>query len=83
MTLLLLDDFPFLIMRLVCIIAYDLKNYSSYFFTAKNLLVLALDVNRILALYKQQRKVKNSSAKPTEMEEVLADRRISLSHIRR
>ncbi|KAF6023140.1 hypothetical protein EB796_018562 [Bugula neritina] len=55
-TLLCLDDLSFLVIRVVCIFGYKVTSYSSYFFMGKNLLVLCLDVNRIIALHKENRK---------------------------
>ncbi|XP_067942956.1 transmembrane protein 26-like [Watersipora subatra] len=81
LTLLFLDDAPFLAFRLVCIIKYQITSYNSYFFAAKNMLVLALDVNRILALYKEMRKERAKNESSTELKDV--DRRISITHIRR
>jgi len=74
-TLLFLDDAPFLTFRLVCIMKYNITGYSSYFFAAKN--VLVLDLNRIIALYRETVKLKKAPVLPTEMAS------IEISHIRR
>lgn len=79
--LLFLDDAPFLAFRLVCIIKFELKGHNNYFFAAKNILVLALDVNRIIALYKEKRKMKRRHMMSTELNSI--PHRPSLSHIRR
>ena len=47
----IMQDGPFVTIRLVAIFAYFIKTYTSYFFTAKNALVLALQVYRLYSLY--------------------------------
>lgn len=83
-TLLLLDDLPFLSLRLVCIIKYHVNSYSSLFFTAKNCLVLALDVNRLIAIHKENKKLNLSNLAISESEDSeLAANMETPIHIRR
>jgi hypothetical protein len=49
----MLQDAPFLILRLLLIFRYNVVSYTNIFFTAKNSLVLVLQVYRLLVLYNQ------------------------------
>ena len=82
MTILLLDDAPFLIFRLVCIISYKVESYNSYFFAAKNVLVLALDLNTILSLHNENEKLRRIEKQSTELGSI-GHSHGSLAHIRR
>ena len=42
---LLLQDGPFILVRLTCILYWSIGSYTMYFFTAKNALIIALQVN--------------------------------------
>ena len=50
LTLMLMQDGPFLIVRLVLIIAYDVKAILHIFFTGKNAMALALLIYRLVIL---------------------------------
>lgn len=50
LTLVLMQDGPFLIVRLVLIVAYDVKANLHLFFTGKNAMALALLVYRLMIL---------------------------------
>ena len=50
LTLMIMQDGPFLIVRLVLIIAYDVKTTLHLFFTGKNAMALALLVYRLVVL---------------------------------
>ena len=47
LVILSLQDAPFLAIRLIAIIAYHVRSFSTYFFTAKNFLVLVFQIYRI------------------------------------
>ena len=59
-TLLCLDDLSFILLRIVCMAGFGVVSYNSYFFTAKNGLVLMLDCNRLYALYQEMKKEKKT-----------------------
>ena len=60
----IMQDGPFFIMRLVAILAYSLKTYTNYFFTAKNALVLALQVYRLYSLYQESKQKEQKEKNP-------------------
>ena len=45
-----MQDGPFLALRLIAIFMYNVVTYTNYFFTAKNGLVLALQLYRVISL---------------------------------
>lgn len=47
-------DFPFLAVRLTAIIYFNINNYSIYFFTCKNILVLLLQAYRLIVICSKQ-----------------------------
>ena len=53
-----LQDGPFVIMRFISILNFNIKTYTNYFFTAKNALVLLLQVYRLWSIYHEHRKKK-------------------------
>lgn len=73
-TLLMLDDLSFLVLRLTFAIRYSIISYSSIFFIAKNVLVLIMDINRVISLHNESRKERKNPDSVT---------RRHLSHVRR
>lgn len=64
----LMQDGPFVVMRLISILAFQIKTYTNYFFTAKNALVLCLQVYRLWSIYHehQMKKQKDKNMTGTE-----------------
>ena len=54
----LMQDGPFAIMRLISISAYRIVTYTNYFFTGKNVLVLALQIYRLISIYYESKEAK-------------------------
>lgn len=48
-----LQDGPYVIVRLACVFYWNIRTYTNYFFTAKNCMMLALQVYRIVAVYQK------------------------------
>ena len=46
-----MQDGPFFIIRLISIFYYNILTYTNYFFAAKNALILALQMYRIVSIY--------------------------------
>ena len=55
---LVMQDGPFVVMRLIALVAFRIITYTNYFFTAKNALILTLQVYRMIAIYGEHRKRK-------------------------
>ncbi|XP_067939663.1 transmembrane protein 26-like [Watersipora subatra] len=55
LAVLLLDDIPFLVFRFVLIIHYEVFSYTIFFFTCKNLLLTALNTNKLIAIASEHR----------------------------
>lgn len=82
MTLLCLNDLTFLIIRLVCMIQFNVRSFNTYFFTAKNALILILDVNRIYSLNKELNlQAKRENSERQQQPSVLHLRRWWIFHI--
>ena len=54
-------------------IHFGVRGYTNYFFAAKNLLIMALDINRIIALNKENIKSKKREEFLLQMIPQLAD----------
>ena len=54
------QDGPFLIVRLVSIIVFSVQTYSNFFFVVKNIFVLILQIYRIMVLFVEHRKDRNT-----------------------
>ncbi|KAK7493686.1 hypothetical protein BaRGS_00015015 [Batillaria attramentaria] len=52
----MLQDGPFLVLRMLLIFRYDVLSYTNLFFTSKNTLVLVLQFYRLLVLFGQKKK---------------------------
>jgi len=52
----LLQDLPFLVLRLVLIFNFNVASYTNMFFTAKNSVVIALMVYRLVVLFMERQK---------------------------
>ena len=48
---LIMQDGPFFIIRIISIFYYNILTYTNYFFAAKNALILALQMYRIVSIY--------------------------------
>ena len=55
---LFMQDGPYVVVRLVCVFYWKIKTYTNYFFTAKNVLVLFLQIYRMVAVYNEYQKSK-------------------------
>ena len=52
------QDGPFAVVRLVCLFYWQIRTYTNYFFTFKNVLVLFLQIYRLVAVYEEYKKSK-------------------------
>ena len=50
-----LQDGPYVIVRLACVFYWNIRTYTNYFFTAKNCIMLSLQVYRMVALCEDER----------------------------
>ena len=48
-----LQDGPYVMVRLACVFYWKIRTYTNYFFTAKNCMMLVLQVYRIVTLYEK------------------------------
>ena len=55
---LVMQDGPFVIMRLIALFTFDIITYTNYFFTVKNALILMLQVYRMASLFMEYREKK-------------------------
>ncbi|XP_070207982.1 transmembrane protein 26-like [Littorina saxatilis] len=62
-----LQDGPFLVLRMLLIFRYDVISYTNLFFTSKNSLVLMLQFYRLVVLFSQKKK-EDSRAKSQQSE---------------
>ena len=53
---LFMQDGPFVVVRLLAIFYWKITTYTNYFFTAKNALVLSLQIYRLIAVYSEHQK---------------------------
>ena len=58
-----MQDGPFFILRVVAIFMYDLVTYTNYFFTAKNGLILFLQLYRVISLCAEHKSEKEKEEK--------------------
>lgn len=70
LTLMLMQDGPFLIVRLVLIIAYDVKAILHIFFTGKNAMALSLLIYRLVILLKESYEDEDEAEKDGEFYEM-------------
>ncbi|GFS07709.1 transmembrane protein 26 [Elysia marginata] len=63
----LLQDAPFLVLRLLLIFRYDVLSYTNIFFTSKNSLVLILQIYRLVVLFTESRQPPPHSTHSTEL----------------
>ncbi|KAK6965517.1 hypothetical protein BgiMline_029540 [Biomphalaria glabrata] len=61
----LLQDGPFLVLRMLLIFRYDVLSYTNIFFTCKNSLVLVLQMYRLFVLFTERRKSPTTHAPPS------------------
>ena len=67
----MLQDGPFLVLRLLLIFRYDVLSYTNLFFTSKNTLVLVLQFYRLVVLFSQKKKDESTRAKTLQAEQSL------------
>ena len=65
-----MQDGPFAIMRLISIVGYNIVTYTNYFFTAKNALILMLQVYRMVSIYLEYREKKKNKEKDRHIQQV-------------
>ena len=53
-----MQDGPFACVRLLCLFYWNIRTYTNYFFTFKNVLVLCLQIYRLVAVYEEYKKSK-------------------------
>lgn len=58
---LLMQDGPYVLVRLTAILAYNVRTYSNYFFTAKNSFILVLNMYRFSVLICEYREMKHEN----------------------
>ncbi|XP_076451315.1 transmembrane protein 26-like [Babylonia areolata] len=63
-----LQDGPFLVLRMLLILRYDVLSYTNIFFTCKNTLVLVLQFYRLVVLFCQKRHDSSLALKTLEQE---------------
>ena len=74
----LLQDLPFLVLRMLLIFRYNVLSYTNMFFTCKNTLVIILLTYRLVVVFVERRKEKedfggdNSDVSLVAMESILA-----------
>lgn len=56
-----MQDGPFAIVRIICLLHWGIRTYTNYFFTLKNLLLLCLQVYRLIAVYKQHKETREET----------------------
>ena len=54
----IMQDGPFAAIRLTCLFYWNIRTYTNYFFTFKNVLILCLQVYRLVAVYEEYKKGK-------------------------
>ena len=54
----IMQDGPFAAIRLTCLFYWNIRTYTNYFFTFKNVLILCLQVYRLVAVYEEFKKSK-------------------------
>ncbi|KAK3801378.1 hypothetical protein RRG08_059080 [Elysia crispata] len=63
----MLQDAPFLVLRLLLIFRYDVLSYTNIFFTSKNSLVLVLQIYRLVVLFSESRQPPTPFTHSTEV----------------
>ena len=59
----IMQDGPFFIVRMMSIFYYDILTYTNYFFAAKNVLIVTLQVYRIVSIYVDYKAAKDKEMK--------------------
>ena len=59
-----MQDGPYVVVRLTCIFYWNIRTYTNYFFTFKNFMMLVLQIYRIVAVYQQNQEKKGEEHAP-------------------